>query len=864
PLAKITVTPNPGSVVEGGSLAFSASGSDASGNPVSISPTWTATGGTVSSTGLYKAGTTAGSFTVTATSGSVSGSATVNVTAPPVLTTIAVTPNPASVATGGKQTFTAQGKDQNGNNISATYTWSATGGTITQAGVYTAGSQTGSFGVTATSGSVSGVASVTVTAAPVLTTITVTPNPASVVAGGTQTFTAQGKDQNGNNISATYTWSATGGTITQAGVYTAGSQTGSFAVTAKSGSVSGVAGVTITAQPTPVLTTIAVTPNPASVATGGTQTFTAQGKDQNGNNMSATFTWSATGGTITQAGVYTAGSQTGSFTVTATSGSVSGSASVTVTSSSGPPPSEVIVDNDTPGWSVISGTWTLHFSSSEYGSSERTLDNGNGVSQWTASLVPGTYDVYAWWDEHYRQTTATATYTIETASGNVTLTVNQLPSSTWGVWNKLGTWTFGATGVIQVAGGINVSADAVRFTPSSSGGTPPPVLTTITVTPNPATVSAGATQTFTAQGKDQNGNNMSATFTWSATGGTITQAGVYTAGQTAGTFSVTATSGSVSGSATVNVTTNAPPPVLTTITVTPNPATVSAGASQTFTAQGKDQNGNNMSATFTWSATGGTITQAGVYTAGQTGGTFSVKATSGNVSGSATVNVTANQPPPQILTSVVVSPNPASTTPSGTVTFTAQAKDQNGNNMSETFMWTASAGTIDQSGHYTAPASTGSFTVTASSQGISGHATVNVQSALATVIVDDSDPGWTVLSGEWDQHYESLHYGPTDHVIAVGSTGTCQWKPVLATGTYDVYAWIPERDSIPSCVGAYTIVTASGNVSVSLDQNTPSYWGTFVKLGSFQLNAGTALVQLTAAANQRVSADAMEFVQTGP
>lgn len=86
----------------------------------------------------------------------------------------------------------------------------------------------------------------------------------------------------------------------------------------------------------PVLTTISVSPATASVATGGSVQFGATGLDQFGQPMSPqpTFTWSVGGGggTISAAGLFTAGSTAGGpFTVTATSGSVSGSASVMVT-----------------------------------------------------------------------------------------------------------------------------------------------------------------------------------------------------------------------------------------------------------------------------------------------------------------------------------------------------------------------------------------------------------------------------------------------------------------------------------------------------------------------------------------------------
>jgi hypothetical protein len=84
---------------------------------------------------------------------------------------------------------------------------------------------------------------------------------------------------------------------------------------------------------TPVLTTVTVSPASASVQTGGTQQFTATGLDQFGKALSPqpTFTWSVGGGgTISTAGLFSATTAGGPFTVTAASGGVSGIASVTV------------------------------------------------------------------------------------------------------------------------------------------------------------------------------------------------------------------------------------------------------------------------------------------------------------------------------------------------------------------------------------------------------------------------------------------------------------------------------------------------------------------------------------------------------
>jgi hypothetical protein len=81
-----------------------------------------------------------------------------------------------------------------------------------------------------------------------------------------------------------------------------------------------------------------VTPSTASVQTGGTQSFAATPKDQNGNAMSATVTWTVSGGgdmspaTGATSTFTSDGSTEGAFTVSATSGSVEGTATVNVSS----------------------------------------------------------------------------------------------------------------------------------------------------------------------------------------------------------------------------------------------------------------------------------------------------------------------------------------------------------------------------------------------------------------------------------------------------------------------------------------------------------------------------------------------------
>jgi len=175
PLATITVTPNPQSLPISAVQPFVATGRDADGNLVAITPVWSvvASGGSInSSSGLFTAGSVAGTFasTVQATSGGLSGFATVTVTAPGVLAAIIVSPNPGGAPVGNVIQYTAAGQDATGSAIaiSPAPTWSvvAGGGTINSAsGLFTAGATPGNYTntVRATSGGISGFATAVVT-----------------------------------------------------------------------------------------------------------------------------------------------------------------------------------------------------------------------------------------------------------------------------------------------------------------------------------------------------------------------------------------------------------------------------------------------------------------------------------------------------------------------------------------------------------------------------------------------------------------------------------------------------------------------------------------------------------------------------
>jgi hypothetical protein len=650
-LTTISMSPTSANVAVSTTRQFTATGKDQFGNAMSPQPTFTWTvsgGGTISSTGLFTAGATAGGpYTIKATSGTVSGSASVTVYVP-ALTTITVSPATANVAVSTTKQFTASGKDQYGVALATqpTFTWTVSGGgTISSSGLFTAGTTAGGpFTVKATSGTISGTASVTVYV-PVLTSITVSPTPVNVPTSGTRQFAASGKDQYAVTLAAqpTFTWTVSGGgTISGTGLFTAGTTAGGpFTVKASSGTVSGTASVTVYV---PVLTTIVVAPALAKVPVSTTRQYSASGKDQFGLTLAVqpTYSWTVTGGgTISATGLFTAGTVAGGpFTVKATSGAISGSTTLTVYV---PVLTTIVVSPSTANVPA------------------------SGTKQFTAS-----------------------------AKDQNGLALSPQPTFTWtvtggGTLSSTGLFTAGAT----AGGPYTVTATSGTIAGTASVSVYIPVFTSIVVAPATANVPTSATRQFTASAKDQNGVSLvpQPTFTWSVTGGgTISSTGLFTAGTIAGgPFTVKAISGTVGGTASVTVYV----PVITSIVVSPSTATVTTATTKQFTASGKDQYSAVLSPqpAFTWTVSGGgTISSTGLFTAGSTaGGPYAVKAASGSISGTATVTVTlppATTPTehtggPSITSSPTATPNPAAVSQS--VAFAVAASDADGNVL--TYSW---------------------------------------------------------------------------------------------------------------------------------------------------------------------------------
>ncbi len=533
------------SPVTGTTTALSVLGAD-NGGESSLTYTWAATSvpngaaqPTYSDNGtntaknttvtFSKAGNYAFAVTIMDQSGfTTTSSVSVSVNQAP---TVVVSPGLLNIAANGTQTFTATSHDQFGGAMGlSSWNWTATSGTINAAtGAYTAPASHADVTITATSGAYSGTATVIVANATptVATAAAASPSP---VTGTTTGLSVLGADDDGES-NLTYTWAATSlpqgaaaplfsanGTNAAKNATATFSKAGNYAFTVTIQDVGGlmatsVVGVTVSQT----MTSIAVSPALATPNSGGVQQFGAISNDQFGAAMVSqpTFTWAATAGAITTAGAYTAPIATSTANITATSGGVIGWA-VADTVDLAP----TIANPAAASPAVVSGTTA---SLSVVGAD---ADNGEAslTYSWAATAIP-----YG------------ATAPIFSVNGT------NAAKNTVATFFQAGNYTFTVTAT-DPGGATATSSVNVTVNQTQSIGLSPAVINLLPGGQTQFTVLGGIYDQF---GTLLTPGSAPSPVTWSATGGAITQSGLFTAGGAAGTVTVTATSSALSGSATV-------------------------------------------------------------------------------------------------------------------------------------------------------------------------------------------------------------------------------------------------------------------------------------------------------------------------
>ncbi len=278
---------------------------------------------------------------------------------------------------------------------------------------------------------------------------------------------------------------------------------------------------------------------------------------------------------------------------------------------------------------------------------------------------------------------------------------------------------------------------------NGSGTSSPPIGTVvaIAISPTAATVPANGTQQFQAT---VSGSSNTAV-TWqvnnvtggTAATGTVSTTGLYTAPPATTSMQVTVTAvASADSTKTASAAVTINPLPIGSVTISPASATVAASGTQQFTATVVGETNNAV----TWSVDGvnggnstvGTVSSSGLYTAPSSAGNHTVTATS-----VADHSESANAAASVIL--LTVTPQSAMLAPLGTQQFMASVQGTSNTGVTWSVDGVAggnnTVGTISSTGLYTAPATLGTHTVTATSSALPSY------SVNASVTVTEAPPG---------------------------------------------------------------------------------------------------------------------------
>ena len=776
-LRSIIISPNSAQIPIGLSQKFVATGvySDGSTRDLTSTASWSTSNGTVAtvSRGLATGGS-AGVATISASSGAIRGAASLTVTGGN-LTSISVTPVAPTVAVQGTVQFTADGFFSDGNTYDLTnyLTWSSSSrsiATISATALATAVAG-GKTTITASyAGTPVGSSTLTVTAPVSLRSIAVTPVTASLSPGSTLQYSATGTYSDGStaNITTSVSWSSsatTVATITSVGL-ASGIQSGTTTIKATSAGISGSTSLTVTAG----IASISISPSAASVSLGLTQPFKATAHYSNGTTSDVTALASWTSSVPTVATISnTAGSQ-GLATSVAAGSSAIRAAYQGVTSSA----AQLTVT----GAALVSVA----------------------VSPQTSSIALGTS----------QQFIATGTYT-DGSTKVITTSVSWTSSAP-------GVATIGAGGAALSAGvgSTTIAANSGSISGSATLSVTPATLVSISVTPLNLVLPKGGNQQFTATALYTDGStqNITASAQWTSSDPTIASISISGMAQAIATGTVqvaaSAVGSGISGQSTMTV----GPAALVSIAVTPPNASVALGTKQQFAATGTYTDGStqDLTGSVLWSSSNtgiATIDSTGE-AAGDGGGSTTITARSGSVTGSTTLTII-----PSALISIAVTPAIPSVPLGEAQPFTATGTFADGSiqDLTSSVSWSSSNPTVATIG-MTSPTrglaqtlATGTTTIAASSAGVSGTTVLTVSPAV-------------IASIEITPLQLSLAKGTTQQLAAIATYSDDTTKDISASATWSssdssIAMVSATGDVTADKVGSATITAANGGLTGS-------------------------------------------------
>jgi len=336
-----------------------------------------------------------------------------------------------------------------------------------------------------------------------------------------------------------------------------------------------------------------------------------------------------------------------------------------------------------------------------------------------------------------------------------------------------------------------------------------------------AQLSTGGRQQFAVSARWSDGSTALPPVTYSATGGTISSSGLYTAGSLAGTFMVVATCAcGVADTSAVAIQTAAPAPTVTALRISPKDVSVAASATVQLSTSASWSNGATTLPPISYAALdGGTVNAtSGAFVAPATAGRYRVvvSSTATPVRDTASITVAAAQ-----LVTLRIAPRTSSVAGGASVQFSATASWSTGATTLPPVTYQApDGGSINAStGLWVAPATSGTFRVIVAHTGGSLRDTATVTVTATTPppapvptaftpnlpsgmrLVGDSDfdsptvPGIEIIN--WDRNTVQ---SPTTHGVAL----------MNVDGRSVVRAWFPERHA-GNGVGPMTITTGEMN-----------------------------------------------------
>jgi uncharacterized protein YjdB len=556
------------------------------------------------------------------------------------------------------------------------------------------------------------------------------------------TATAIYSDSTTKDVTANVSWStsdASVATVNSSGMVLTKAQ-GSATISATMSSKTGSASVTAKSSAA-TMTGLGLSPASATLAVGATMNFTATESlsDLSSADLTSSVGWTSsdpTVATIDNNGGLTA-LKVGVTTITATTGSFTATSAVTVTTVS--LQSLYLL----PGSGSVAAGESQQFSA--YG-----IYSDNSQQDLTA--------VVAWSSSNTNVATVQAGLAQSHITGSSTISAS---------YNGLS-----ANGTLQVT-----SAN----------------LSSITISPYLPTVAVGGFQQFTATGifSDGTSQDLTSGVAWGSDNSavaTISNSGL-ASGLTAGSANISACVGNTCDNTSITIAAA----TLQNIAVLPGSASIASGSTQQFTAIATYSDGSTLDITsaaqWTSSVPGSApVSGSGLVTASAPTSNVTITATSGAVSGSATLNVTS-----ATLSSIVVTPAMQTVGLDATVQFTATGlfSDNSLQDITNQVVWTSSnaaVATTSNTGVVTT-ALKGLTQISATYAGVSGSTTLTVDTAtLGSITINHSatssaDPAtnpFVMGKHTREQFYAWGHYSDSTVRRIIGASWSSS-KPSFAS-----------------------------------------------------------------------------------